>query len=123
MRVAVVRDEFEIGPSAVRLVRRKPSADEIESAVLLYQNTRAEYPELFSAEKHLIDHSLPQLPPHKAEEILQKLRDLIQDAMESKTTGPGSVPMALTVLLYPLPRPARAPKEHNVSGESGEGEK
>jgi DNA-binding transcriptional ArsR family regulator len=78
-------------------------ADEIESAIQLYRNTLSEYPDLFATDRHLVDHSLFLLPPQKAEELQRKLCALIQEAMDAKTVAPDSVPVALTVLLYPLP--------------------
>src|SRR5262245_2057202 len=91
----------------------------LESAVQLYQSTLQEYPDLFSPDCHIADHNLLLVPPHKAEEILQKLRSLVQEAVVSKTTEADAVPMALTVLLYPLPGPIRTTDE-TVSPQNNE---
>ncbi|HZT43066.1 MAG TPA: winged helix-turn-helix domain-containing protein [Chthonomonadaceae bacterium] len=89
-----------------------------ESAIQLYQHTLQEYPDLFAPGRYVADHNLLLLKPQKAEEILQKLGALVQEAIDSKSLDTDAVPIAFTVLLYPLPGPISA-MENSDAGDEG----
>jgi hypothetical protein len=78
----------------------------------LYQHTRHEYPDLFPPGRYVTNHSVLLLQPRKAQEILQKLDALVQEAIEYNSADAGAIPMAFTALLYPLPAPNSAAEEH-----------